>query len=123
MTFAMYQANVLDHGKHPRNFHAMDDATLHMERNNPLCGDSIVLYFKIASDGTIADVSFTGSGCTISQAATSLFTEHVKGKTMEAVRAMGKQDVMELLGAPVTPAREKCATLPLDAVQHSAVFR
>lgn len=118
MSTELYQENVLDHGKHPRNARMMDDATLRIGRNNPLCGDAITLYIKTDAAGLITDISFTGSGCLISQAAASLFTEHVKGKKLADVRHMPREEMLGLLGVPVTPAREKCVVLPLDALQR-----
>ncbi|MFA6511626.1 MAG: SUF system NifU family Fe-S cluster assembly protein [Patescibacteria group bacterium] len=119
MSFEMYQANVLDHGKNPRNRKKLENANLTLDRNNTLCGDSITLYIKIDDAGIVQEISFEGQGCTISQAATSLFTEYAKGKNIEELKGMDKNDMMKLLGSPVTTAREKCATLPLDALHSS----
>lgn len=119
MSFDMYQQEILDHGKNPRNKRKLKDATATFGRKNPLCGDDVTLYMKADADGTVQEISFDGQGCTISQAAASFFTEHAKGKKLAELEAMTKEDMLKLLGAEITPARHKCATLPLDALHKS----
>ena len=88
------------------------------EESNPLCGDRVSIDFAIES-GIITDVRFTGRGCAISQAATSLLTDEIKGKSLDQVRALTKDDLLELIGIPLghNPVRLKCALLPLKAVK------
>ena len=78
----LYQQVILDHNKSPRNFREMENATLHAEGYNPLCGDHIDIYLLI-EDGVVKDVSFKGEGCAISKASASLMTSILKGKTKE----------------------------------------
>ena len=78
----LYQEVILDHGKNPRNFRDVEDATCHAHGNNPLCGDQLVVYLKIGDGDVIEDVSFVGNGCAISVASASMMTELVKGKTI-----------------------------------------
>src|SRR5215472_16749014 len=86
----LYQQVILDHCKHPRNFHDLPAATCSAKGHNPLCGDQLKLY--LATDGdTIKDISFIGSGCCISKASASLLTESVKGKTKREVERMFQQ--------------------------------
>ncbi len=122
----LYQEIILDHSKHPRNCHPMDDANRKAEGYNPLCGDKLKLYLKV-EDGVVKDVSFVGSGCAISTASASLMTESLKGKTREeAVKLLDKFHELLTTESPVTkdlgklvvfcgvrdyPARVKCATL------------
>ena len=122
----LYQEIILDHSKHPRNCHAMEDANRKAEGYNPLCGDKLKLYVKL-QDGIVKDVSFVGSGCAISTASASLMTESLKGKTREeAVKLLDKFHELLTTESPVTkdlgklvvfcgvrdyPARVKCATL------------
>ena len=126
MLHDLYQEVILDHSKHPRNFHQMDDATRRVEGYNPLCGDKLALFVKMDGD-KVADVSFVGAGCAISTASASLMTESIKGKSrQEAVQLMekfhdllttdkprksdlGKLEVFS--GVREFPARVKCATL------------
>ena len=77
----LYQDIILDHGRHPRNFHALDPATHSARGHNPLCGDRVTFYLQVNGD-KIADVSFEGRGCAISTAAASLMTEVLKGKSI-----------------------------------------
>jgi nitrogen fixation NifU-like protein len=122
----LYQETILDHSKHPRNCHAMDDANRNAEGYNPLCGDKLKLYVKMEGD-IVKDASFQGSGCAISTASASLMTESLKGKTRdEALRLLEKFHDLLTTDTPVTkdlgklvvfcgvrdyPARVKCATL------------
>ena len=80
----LYQEVILDHGQHPRNFHALDGATGDAEGYNPLCGDKVHVYIAAEGD-TIRDVGFTGDGCAISKASASLMTQSVKGRTRSEV--------------------------------------
>ena len=124
----LYQQLIMDHGRRPRNFRVLQDATHHLEGYNPLCGDRFTVYLKIA-DGRVTDVSFQGSGCAISTASASLMTEAVKGKTEDEVEKLfeafhavvtGKRapDAASLgklaafAGVATYPVRVKCATLP-----------
>lgn len=133
----LYQDMILDHYKHPRNCHAMADATHRAEGHNPLCGDRVKVFLKL-EDGIIADVSFEGSGCAISKASASLMTAQLKGKTVAEAEAlfakvhqmlMGTADpqVREELGKLAAlsgvcefPVRVKCATLAWHTL-HNAI--
>jgi nitrogen fixation protein NifU and related proteins len=125
----LYQELILDHKRQPRNFRDMPDATRMVDGHNPLCGDQLRLFVKVA-DGRVEDVSFIGVGCAISMASASMLTEAVKGKTVEEARRLFS-DMHDLLtsGHPRTdpaelgnlgalagvheyPMRVKCATLP-----------
>ena len=110
------QANILDHYKHPRNHGTLEQPTVSREEHNPLCGDKVRLDLLI-KDGAIEDIRFTGRGCTISQAATSMLTEALKGQPVEAAKAFDKQDVLDLLGNTVGYTRLKCALLGLKALK------
>ena len=124
----LYQQVILDHNKNPRNFHEMDDATSRVDGYNPLCGDHYTVFLK--TDGqTIAEVSFTGSGCAISKASASVMSSTVKGKSkaeaehlFETFHRLVTGDASGLSAADLGrlaafsgvsefPARVKCATL------------
>jgi nitrogen fixation NifU-like protein len=113
-----YQQNILDHAKHPRNSGQLAAPTISREEVNPLCGDKLRFELQI-DDDIITDIAFTGRGCAISQAAASMLSEEVKGKSLAAVRAISKEDVLDLLGIPVGYTRLKCALLGLKAVKAS----
>ena len=81
----LYQELIIDHGRHPRHFKMMDDATASKEGFNPLCGDRLTLFLKI-NNNKIVDASFLGSGCAISVASSSLMTETISGKTIDEAK-------------------------------------
>jgi nitrogen fixation NifU-like protein len=110
------QANILDHYKHPRNQGVLEHPTVTREELNPLCGDRIRLDLLI-EDGVIADLRFSGRGCTISQASASMLTEALKGQPVEVAKAFGKDDILDLLGIPIGYTRLKCALLSLKAMK------
>src|SRR5262244_274286 len=126
----LYQQVILDHCKHPRNFHELHNPTCSAQGRNPLCGDQLKLFLTLNGE-VIKDISFVGSGCCISKASASLLTESVKGKTKADVRKMFDQvhelvttgkangDVGKLAvfaGVHKFPARVKCAILAWHAV-------
>ena len=77
----LYQAVIVDHGRHPRNFYADEKATYIKTGDNPLCGDTLTLYIT-EDNGVIKSISFKGEGCAISMASTSLMTSALQGKTL-----------------------------------------
>ena len=111
----IYKENILDHYKNPRNKKIPSHYTFCSSDHNPLCGDEVTL-FVTADDETIADISFTGNGCAISQAAASLLTEHCKGMNLREARIMDQKTVLGLLGIPLSPVRMKCAGLCLKTL-------
>ena len=114
----MYREVILDHYKHPHNAGTLEHPDVSHEDNNPLCGDRIRIDLKV--DGqVISDVRFQGRGCAISQAAASLLTDEIKGKSIEEVRAFSKDDMLDLIGIPLdkNPVRIKCALLALKTLK------
>jgi nitrogen fixation NifU-like protein len=114
-----YREYILDHYKNPRNFGRIERADISHEENNPLCGDVVGMDFKL-QDGLIEDVKFHGRGCAISQASASLLTERLKGISLEEALTIGKEDVLDELGIEISPARLKCALLPLKVLKVGA---
>jgi len=114
----LYREVILDHYKNPRNHGTIADADAHAEGKNPLCGDETEIFVKFGSDGsTIEDIKFDGRGCAISQAATSMLTEMVKGKQASEVATLTRDDILEEVGIPLTPVRLKCALLGLTTLK------
>jgi nitrogen fixation protein NifU and related proteins len=114
----MYRENILDHYKNPRNYGAMEEPDATAKGQNPLCGDEVTISLKFAGDGeTIEDIRFEGRGCAISQAATSILTDIVKGKTAAQVAALPKEELQEEIGIQLTPIRLKCAILGLGVLK------
>ncbi len=117
----MYRQTILDHYKNPRCFGHLTRVDATAEENNTSCGDRVV--FELAFDKTrtrVSDVRFSGEGCAISQAASSMLAERIRGMDLESVLALGKDDVISMLGVELTPSRIKCALLPLEVV-HAAL--
>ena len=129
----LYREVILDHNRRPRNFGELADANHVVDGVNPLCGDKMTLYVKVA-DGKIADIRFKGSGCAISVASSSLMTERVKGATVAATLELfdkmhdlltGAQGeppenldkLAALAGVRDYPTRVKCASLAWHALK------
>ena len=114
----LYREIILDHYKNPRGHGVMDDADATADGQNPLCGDEVSIYVSFGDDGeTIEEVMFSGRGCAISQAATSMLTELVAGRKAADVAAMPKEQLLDELGIPLTPVRLKCAILGLSTLK------
>jgi nitrogen fixation NifU-like protein len=114
----LYRENILDHYKNPRNYGEIEDADAEAEGMNPLCGDEVTITVAFADDGdTIEDVKFSGRGCAISQAATSMLTELVKGRSASEVATLPREDLLDEVGVPLTPVRLKCAILGLSTLR------
>jgi nitrogen fixation NifU-like protein len=123
----LYQQTILDHNRRPRNYREIDDADRVASGDNPLCGDKVTVYLKIEDD-IITDVSFSGSGCAISQASASLMTTSVMGKSSAEAKQLlvqfqtmvtgevqgdgeGLGKLAAFSGVREFPARVKCANL------------
>jgi nitrogen fixation protein NifU and related proteins len=114
----LYREVILDHYKNPRGHGALDPADAQAEGQNPLCGDEVSIFVRFAGDGdTIEEIGFEGRGCAISQAATSMLTELVKGRKATEVAALPKEELLEEIGIPLTPIRLKCAILGLGVLK------
>jgi nitrogen fixation NifU-like protein len=113
----LYRELILDHYKNPRNHGLLEPADAHAEGQNPLCGDEVSVSVRIGADDRIEEVGFEGRGCAISQAATSMLTDLVKGRTAEEVATMPKDELLDELGIPLTPVRLKCAILGLGVLK------
>ena len=114
----LYREVILDHYKNPRNYGLLDPNDAHAEGQNPLCGDEVAVTLQFAEDGeTIANIGFEGRGGAISQAATSMLTGIVKGKTAAQAAALPKEELLEEIGIPLTPIRLKCAILGLGVLK------
>jgi nitrogen fixation NifU-like protein len=113
-----YREVILDHYKNPRNYRVIEDADARAEGQNPLCGDEVTVTVKFGEDGeTIDQVAFEGRGCAISQAATSMLTELVQGRTATEVAQLPKEALLEEIGIPLMPIRLKCAILGLGVLK------
>jgi nitrogen fixation protein NifU and related proteins len=113
---SIYREAILDHNRNPRNKGTLDPADFSYQDVNPLCGDEIRI--DLRTDGErVTEVRFSGRGCAISQAAASILTEMVDGQRLEDVKAISREDLLEELGVPISPARMKCAMLGLKVLK------
>jgi len=114
----MYREVILDHYKNPRHHGALDPCDAYAQGQNPLCGDEVTVTVVFGDDGqTIRDIGFSGRGCAISQAATSMLTELVVGRPAAEVAALPRETLLDEIGIPLTPARLKCALLGLGVLK------
>jgi nitrogen fixation NifU-like protein len=115
----IYRQYILEHYRDPRNHGHLDNPDIHAADTNPLCGDRVEI--DLALDGDrVREVRFDGRGCAISQASASMLTERMEGATLEELRALKPDDVFEMLGVAIGPARQRCALLSLR-VLHQAI--
>lgn len=112
----MYKEEIIDHYKNPRNYGTLDDSDVHVDANNPLCGDRLSMDLKIKG-GVVESVAFSGRGCAISQASASMLTEDMIGKPLAELAKTTRQDVLDNLGIEVSYARMKCALLSLGLLR------
>jgi nitrogen fixation NifU-like protein len=119
----LYRDEILEHYREPHNFGTLESPDAVFEGHNPLCGDRITMMLAIDEAGNVSDVAFSGRGCAISQASASLLTDEIKGRPLSEVGALRNQDVLDLLGIEISPARLKCALLSLDTLQRALAAR
>src|SRR3954467_5386748 len=113
----LYRDYILEHYRRPHNFGVLEDPSASVEGSNPLCGDRITLQLGVRA-GVLSEIAFTGRGCAISQASASLLTDEIKGKPLADVDGFRADDLLDLLGIEISPARLKCAMLSHDSLQH-----
>ncbi|HEX7247372.1 MAG TPA: SUF system NifU family Fe-S cluster assembly protein [Actinomycetota bacterium] len=131
----IYKEVILDHYKNPRNKRELPGAELQCHANNPLCGDEITVFAHV-DDGSVAEVTFQGAGCSISQSSASMMTEAVTGSSIERAKALAGEfrgmmagdvepdedsfgDLVALKGVVQYPIRIKCAVLAWDVLQDA----
>lgn len=113
----LYREIIIDHYKNPSYRGHLDPHDISFEDDNPLCGDHIQIDLRVDPAGRVTDARFDGKGCAISQASADLLVESIQGKSLEEVKALTKQDVLDLLGIELGPVRLKCALLSLKVLK------
>src|SRR3989338_262651 len=113
----MYRENILDHYKNPHNHGEIKNPDIKFTENNPLCGDVITVNIKL-NDSKVQDVKFRGRGCAISQSAMSMLSDDIKGKGLEEIKNIKREDIVRMLGIEIGVVRTKCAMLGLVAVKE-----
>jgi len=112
----IYKENILDHYRNPHHHGTLAAYDVVKEGTNPSCGDELTLYVKWDGDA-VSGFGFTGQGCAISQAATSMLSDKVMGMKREEIAQLSKKEMDALLGIPVGESREKCEMLGLITLQ------
>jgi len=115
----LYSEIILDYYKNPRNKEILKNPDTQATEHNPSCGDSISIYLKLDKNNKVEKATFTGEGCAISQAATSMLTEELIGKTPKQIQSITPEDIYEILGVQIGPGRIKCALLGLQTAQKA----
>ena len=115
----VYQEDLLDHYENPSNYGTLPNPNISHEEDNPLCGDRIRIDL-VVEDDIITEVRFSGHGCTISQAAASMLTEEIEGKSLTEIKKLSRDDILDMIGIPLGPVRLKCALLALKVLKAGA---
>ncbi len=119
MSFNLYQENILDHYENPSNQGSIENPDLEFRDLNPLCGDEVCIQARLDGQDNLSQICFEGKGCVISLASASMLMEEVEGKSLSEIKQMGRQDILDLLGIPLTTMRIKCAMLPLRTLEKA----
>jgi nitrogen fixation protein NifU and related proteins len=114
---SVYSEIILDYYRHPRNKGTLAHAQIKAKDSNPLCGDIIEMTLELDDHNSVKDVRFNGQGCAISQASASMLTEIVKGKKLDEVRNISKEEILSLIGGQLSAVRLKCALLSLKVLK------
>lgn len=113
----LYRELIIDHYKNPHHRGELDPNDITYEDDNPLCGDHIRIDLRVDENERVMEAAFSGRGCAISQASADLLVESIVGKSLDEVKALTKEDVLELLGIELGPVRLKCALLSLKVLK------
>ncbi len=116
----LYREVILDHYKNPRHRGTLDPHDFTFEDENPLCGDRLRVDVQLDADRRVQAAAFSGRGCAISQASADMLTESILGKSLEEVKQLTKDDLLDLLGIELGPVRLKCALLSLKVLKAGA---
>jgi nitrogen fixation NifU-like protein len=116
----IYREQIIDLYEHPLNYGEVTNPDFSYEEDNPLCGDVIRIDVRLDEQHRVKDIAWRGEGCAISQAAASLLTEEIKGKSLDELKAFTSEELLELVGVPLSMARVKCALLSLKVLKAGA---
>jgi nitrogen fixation protein NifU and related proteins len=116
----LYREMILDHFKNPRHKGLINPANIDYAEDNPVCGDHLHLTIRLDDNNIVQDVGWDGEGCAISQASASMLYESLIGKSLDEIRSIDKQAILELLGIELSAARIKCALLSLKVLKAGA---
>ncbi len=109
---------LIEHAESTQHRGSITDPSHSSAARNPLCGDQMVLSLRI-DDDRIAEIRFEARGCVISQAAASMLCEEVQGKSLDEVRAITQEHILDRIGIPLSPTRRICALLAFQCLQNA----
>ena len=113
----LYRELIIERYKNPQFRGELDPHDISFEDDNPLCGDHIRVDLRVDEAGRVTEAAFSGQGCAISQASADLLMEHIVGRPLDEVKALTKEDLLDLLGIELGPVRLKCALLSLKVLK------
>lgn len=113
----LYREIIVERYKDPHYKGTIDPHDISFEDENPLCGDRIRVDLKVNEKELVTGAAFSGHGCAISQASADLLMENIIGKSLDEIKKMSKQDILDLLGIELGPVRLKCALLSLKVLK------
>lgn len=116
----LYREVIIERYKNPQYRGILDPHDISFEDENPLCGDHIRVDLRVNEQGLVTEAAFSGNGCAISQASADLLMETAIGKSLEDLKKLTKQDVLDNLGIELGPVRLKCALLSLKVLKAGA---
>ncbi len=116
----LYRELIIERYKSPLYRGELDPNDISFEDDNPLCGDHIRIDLRLDEQNKVTEAAFSGQGCAISQASADLLIESILGKRLDEVKALTKQDVLDMLGIELGPVRLKCALLALKVLKAGA---
>ena len=112
-----YRELIIERYKSPHYRGVLDPNDISYEDDNPACGDHIQIDIRLDENQLVTDAMFSGEGCAISQASADLLLESIIGKSIQEVKLLAKEDILEMLGIELGPVRLKCALLPLKVLK------
>ena len=113
----LYREIIIDHYKNPRHKGRLDKSDFSFEDENPLCGDHLQIELRVDENQNVMDAKFDGNGCAISISTADLLIDSIIGKSVEELKELKKQDILDLLGIKLIPVRLKCALLSLKVLK------
>ena len=113
----LYREQIIDRYQNPLFKGELDPNDITFEDSNPLCGDEIRIDLRVDEHDLVQEAVFSGHGCAISQASADLLMERIQGKSLDEVKTLTKEDILEMLGIELGPVRLKCALLSLKVLK------
>jgi len=117
----LYREIIIDHYKNPLHKGRLGNCDFSFEDENPLCGDHIQIELRVDESQNVVEAKFDGHGCAISISAADLLLDSIIGKSIEDLKRLKNQDILDLLGIELSPVRLKCALLSLKVLK-AAVY-